>query len=116
MQTNVLAFDRVKDAYECLMEKEIDLFVVDIILDKSVQGDSSGLRFVDNVRRVTRYAFTPVIFVTSLEDSRLYTYEKLHCYSFVENPYADGTMFGIPGKGRDAEDALFQKGRNCFSA
>jgi DNA-binding LytR/AlgR family response regulator len=87
VQTNVLAFDRVKDAYECLMEKEIDLFVVDIILDKSVQGDSSGLRFVDNVRRVTRYAFTPVIFVTSLEDSRLYTYEKLHCYSFVEKPF-----------------------------
>ena len=67
--------------------KEIDLFVVDIILDKSVQGDSSGLRFVDNVRRVTRYAFTSVIFVTSLEDSRLYTYEKLHCYSFVEKPF-----------------------------
>ena len=77
----------IKDAYQCALEKDIDLFIIDIILDTSRPGDSSGLKFVDAIRKIDRYAFTPVIFVTSLEDARLYTYEKLHCYSFIEKPF-----------------------------
>lgn len=77
----------VKDAYQYVLEKDIDLFIIDIILDTSRPGDSSGLKFVDGIRRIDRYAFIPVIFVTSLEDARLYTYEKLHCYSFIEKPF-----------------------------
>lgn len=77
----------IKDAYQYVLERDIDLFIIDIILDTSRPGDSSGLRFVDAIRKIDRYAFIPVIFVTSLEDARLYTYEKLHCYSFIEKPF-----------------------------
>lgn len=82
----------VKDAYQYALEKDIDLFIIDIILDTSRPGDSSGLKFVDGIRGIDRYAFTPVIFVTSLEDARLYTYEKLHCYSFIEKPFAPNML------------------------
>lgn len=77
----------VSDAYKCAMEKEINLFIVDIILDSKRPGDTSGLTFVEKIRQLDQYTFTPVIFVTSLEDSRLYTYEKLHCYRFIEKPF-----------------------------
>lgn len=83
----VVPFDNVKDAYQCALEKKIDLFVIDIILDSSSPGDTSGLKFVENIRHVEGYSFTPVIFVTSLEDLRSYTYEKLHCYSYIEKPF-----------------------------
>lgn len=83
----IFACSDVRDAYKYALEKEIDLFIIDIILDTSRLGDSSGLKFVDGISDIDRYAFTPVIFVTSLEDARLYTYEKLHCYSFVEKPF-----------------------------
>lgn len=83
----IYSWDNVKDAYQCAMEKTIDLFVIDIILDTSRPGDSSGLKFVENIRKIKHYSFTPVIFVTSLEDARLYTYENLHCYSFIEKPF-----------------------------
>lgn len=83
----IFACSDVRDAYKYALEKEIDLFIIDIILDTSRLVDSSGLKFVDGIRDIDRYAFTPVIFVTSLEDARLYTYEKLHCYSFVEKPF-----------------------------
>ena len=83
----IFACSDVRDAYKYALEKEIDLFIIDIILDTSRLGDSSGLKFVDGIRDIDRYAFTPVIFVTSLEDARLHTYEKLHCYSFVEKPF-----------------------------
>lgn len=83
----IYSWDNVKDAYQCAMEKTIDLFVIDIILDTSRPGDSSGLKFVENIRKIKHYSFVPVIFVTSLEDARLYTYENLHCYSFIEKPF-----------------------------
>lgn len=69
------------------MERTIDLFLVDIILDTSHPGDASGLKFVENIRRIEHYSFTPIIFITSLEDARSYTYENLHCYSFIEKPF-----------------------------
>ncbi len=77
----------IKDAYQTALEKDIDLFIVDIILDTNRPGDSSGLKFVENIRKLDKYTITPVIFVTSLEDARLHSYEMLHCYSFLEKPF-----------------------------
>lgn len=87
IKTLVFTFGQITDAYACTLEKDIDLFIIDVILDTRKPGDSSGLRFIDSIRRIERYAFTPVIFVTSLEDSRLYSYEELHCYRFFEKPF-----------------------------
>lgn len=83
----VFACSDIKDAYQYALEKDIDLFIIDIILNTSSPGDTSGLKFVDSIRRIAKYAYVPVIFVTSLEDAKLYTYEKLHCYSFIEKPF-----------------------------
>ena len=73
--------------YRCALENDIDLFIVDIILEKEKPGDISGLQYVENIRKIDRYSFIPVIFVTSLEDAKFHTYEKLHCYSFIEKPF-----------------------------
>ena len=86
-KNEIYSFDNVKDAYQCALDKIMDLFVIDIILDTSRPGDSSGLKFVENIRKIKNYSFVPVIFVTSLEDAKLYTYEKLHCYRFIEKPF-----------------------------
>lgn len=88
----VYPFHNLKDAYQCAMDRAIDLFIVDIILDRKKPGDSSGLQFVENIRKINHYAFVPIIFVTSLEDAKLYTYENLHCYSFIEKPFDVGRL------------------------
>lgn len=87
VKNEVYSFADIKDAYQCAMERTIDLFLIDIILDTSHPGDVSGLKFVENIREVEAYRFVPIIFITSLEDSKLYTYEKLHCYRFIEKPF-----------------------------
>lgn len=87
VKCTVFSFNNLKDAYQCTLEKEIHLFIIDVILDTSQPGDSSGLKFVDRIRQIDKYSFVPVIIITSLEDSKMYTYEKLHCYSFVEKPF-----------------------------
>lgn len=86
-QCVLLPCQDLQKAYQITLEKRVDLFIIDIILDTGKPGDASGLQFVDNIRKIERYTFTPVIFVTSLEDAKLYTYEKLHCFSFIEKPF-----------------------------
>lgn len=84
----VYALSSVEDAYYIALEKTIDLFLVDIILHpERKDGDKSGADFAQNIRTVSKYQFTPIIFLTSLYDSKLYMYSSLHCYKFIEKPF-----------------------------
>lgn len=74
-------------AYRYALEYSIDLFVVDIILNTKKFADISGLKFIENIRSIDKYKFTPVIVITSLEDPRLYIYSHLHCFRYFEKPY-----------------------------
>ena len=46
-----------------------------------------GLRFAQKVREIKRYRFTPLVFITSLEDPQLYSYKQLHCLRYIEKPF-----------------------------
>lgn len=39
------------EAYEILMEKTIDVFMVDIILNKERQGDTSGFQLIEKLKK-----------------------------------------------------------------
>ncbi len=115
IRTSVFAFDNLKDAYQCGMERTIDLFIIDIILDVSLPGDSSGLKFIENIRKVNHYVFTPIIIVTSLQDPKLFAYEDLHCYQFIEKPFDNKQVrliveqaLNFPGFSKD-KTVYFQK-------
>lgn len=73
-------------AYRYAMEKDIDVFIIDIVLDTKVMGDTSGLKFAKCIREMPKYLFTPFIFTTSLEDPQMYAFRKLHCYGYLEKP------------------------------
>lgn len=89
LKRNVEIFtaSNLKEAYEISMEQEIHLFLVDIVLEPENSGDVSGLRFVQEMRGVKRYEFVPVIFITSMQDPKLYTYSQLKCFEFIEKPF-----------------------------
>lgn len=74
-------------AYRYALEYNIDLFVVDIILNPSIFADISGLKFIESMRSIDKYKFTPIIITTSLEDPKFYTYSYLHCFCYFEKPY-----------------------------
>lgn len=79
--------DNSATAYKYAMEERIDLFLVDIMLDKTVRNDVSGIIFADKMRKIDRYQFVPLIFITSLEDYRMSAYQNLHCYGYIEKPF-----------------------------
>lgn len=69
------------------MKYNIDLFMLDIILNASNPGDVSGMKFAEHIRTFHKYKYTPIIFITALEDPELHAYSELHCYYYVEKPY-----------------------------
>lgn len=73
-------------AYRFAMEKDVDVFIIDIVLDNKVMGDTSGIKFAECIRGMQKYMFTPFIFTTSLEDPLLYAFRELHCYGYLEKP------------------------------
>lgn len=41
--------ENISEAYRIAMEKNIDVFIVDVVLDTKVLGDVSGIVFVDRI-------------------------------------------------------------------
>lgn len=77
----------IKQAYQIALEQHIHLFLVDIILDMKKPGDTAGLSFAREIRDISKYKFTPLIFITSLEDPKLYSYSQLRCFGYIEKPF-----------------------------
>lgn len=100
-------------AYELFMERTIDMFLVDIILDTDRPGDTSGMRLVEKLRKIEKYMFTPVVFITSLEDETKYAYTDLNCLGYIEKPFDPETVKGYIRRGlhystaREKEATLF---------
>lgn len=78
----------VHKAYQIAMENHIHLFLVDIILCPDIPGDVLGLSFAQEIREIKKYQFTPIVFITSLEDPKLYSYSQLHCFKYIEKPFS----------------------------
>jgi len=83
----IFTANNLQDAYGILLANTIDVFIVDIVLDTEKKGDISGVKMINVIRDIPQYMFTPVIFVTSLEDPKLFAYSSLHCFSYMEKPY-----------------------------
>lgn len=83
----VYAVDNEDKAYSIAMKKSIDVFLVDIILHPRKTGDQAGAVFTQNIRNVEKYLFTPIIFITSLYDTKLSMFSTVQCYGFVEKPF-----------------------------
>lgn len=69
------------------LEHHIQLFIIDIILNAKNPADVSGLNLAKEIRGIDKYRFTPFIFITSLEDPKLYSYSQLHCFAYIEKPF-----------------------------
>lgn len=83
----VYAVDNEDAAYVVAMKRTIDVFLVDIILHPEKTGDQSGAVFAKNIRNIEKYLFTPIIFITSLYDTKMCMFSEMQCYGFIEKPF-----------------------------
>lgn len=89
VQTDIQVYtaQTIDEAYAVAFSKRVNLFLLDIILTTEHPGDTSGFQFAQNIRGHERYKFTPIIFITSLEDQHHYAYSEIHSYSYLEKPF-----------------------------
>ena len=104
----------VNKAYQILLENTIDVFLVDIILDTTKPGDISGIKLVENIRGISKYLFTPVLFVTSLEDTTNYAYTDLNCLGYVEKPFNPDIVKQLIERALNFATARNQDATFCF--
>lgn len=78
----------VEEAYIILLNNRIDVFIIDIILNTRVLGDTSGIKLASKIRKNKEYLFTPLIFITALADPELYAYRELHSFGYLEKPFS----------------------------
>lgn len=95
---NIFTASNISDALSIAYKNRIHLFLVDIILNPEMKEDVSGLDFVKALRENKKYEFTPVIFITALEDPKLYSYSQLHCYGYIEKPFENEKIKKIVGE------------------
>lgn len=84
---NIYLADNSAMAYQFLLEKTIDVFLVDVVLDSAKPGDISGIRLAERLKEIPKYMFTPVFLITSLADPAMYAYTKLNCISIIKKPF-----------------------------
>jgi len=118
----VVCVDNIKDAYNYAMEHQVHLFLVDIVLDHANPGDVSGLRFVQEMRGVKKYEYIPVIFITCLQDPRMFSFSKLKCFDFIEKPFDDDVVrknilkaLGVPLAPEEERIVFYRKDGIAFS-
>lgn len=87
-EINVYEAMTVEEAYVVLLENRIDVFIIDIILNTRISGDTSGIKLANKIRKNKEYLFTPIIFITALADPQLYAYRELHSFGYLEKPFS----------------------------
>lgn len=84
----VHAFAKEEEAYACISMTQIDLFLVDIVLHPEDALDASGVLFVQKIRNIKQYQYTPVLLVSGVAQPSQKVYAHLHCYGYLEKPFS----------------------------
>ncbi len=83
----IKTFSSMEGVYDTAMTMHIDLFLLDIIMGQGSSAEMAGMQFADKLRSVAQYEYTPIVFITSLEDAQFYAYRKLHSFGYIEKPF-----------------------------
>ena len=98
----------VEQAYKILLERTIDIFIVNASLSVSDASDTEGLHFVSCIREIPKYIQVPVIIFSSLRDPQMYAYEELNCLGYLNKAYSGDKLKELLEKA-----STFQTQRNA---
>lgn len=118
----VFDFEEVAGAYECAMNYDIDLFLVDIVLRPKDPNDFSGITFAKNIRENALYAAAEIVFITTLAGLEGELLRMVHCFDYIEKPlYAErvqkvvkAALYKVDGKVKKDEILFLRKERITY--
>lgn len=74
--------DSESAALDIIKKNKIDMFLIDINLKKS-----SGLSLALKIRKIPRYEFNQIIFLTTHLEYITQAFKQTHCYDYILKPY-----------------------------
>jgi len=79
---NIYECEDKDEALEITSSYDIDIFYIDISLK-----NSSGLDFAINLRKIPKYEFSFIVFLTTHVEYITQSFKQTHCYDFILKPY-----------------------------
>lgn len=79
---NVYEAESKEEAIKTLEKTFIDFFYIDISLK-----NSSGLELAFEIRKIEKYKFNWIIFITTHVQYMLQAFKEIHCYDYIIKPY-----------------------------
>lgn len=79
---NVYEAEDKDEALEITSRNNVDIFYIDIALK-----NSSGLDFAMELRKIPRYEFSFIIFLTTHVEYITQAFKQVHCYDYLLKPY-----------------------------
>ncbi|WP_308588969.1 LytTR family DNA-binding domain-containing protein [uncultured Oscillibacter sp.] len=77
-------FPRAAEALSYAADNRVDLFILDIQL-----LDYRGTELARQLRAMSVYRFTPILFTTELAGEELSAYREIKCYDFLVKPFTE---------------------------
>ena len=79
---NIYEAEDKDEALEITSKNNIDIFYIDIYLK-----NSSGLDFAMELRKIPKYEFSFIIFLTTHVEYITQAFKQVHCYDYIIKPY-----------------------------
>lgn len=80
------------EALKLLKIESFDLFLIDIEL-----LDYSGIELAREIRDVTKYKMTPIVFITAIPTKELTAFKEIHCYDYIIKPFTKKEITDVIG-------------------
>ena len=81
---NLATFASASEALTYAKHKPVDLFILDIQL-----LDYRGTELARQLRAMSEYRYTPILFTTELAGEELSAYREIKCYDFLVKPFTE---------------------------
>jgi two-component system LytT family response regulator len=82
INSEVYATEFAKDAIEYSKLNNVNAFFLDIQL-----SDYTGLELAKQLRKIDKYIFTPIVFITAVPTRELEAFKQIHCYDYIIKPF-----------------------------
>ncbi|WP_242824766.1 LytR/AlgR family response regulator transcription factor [Clostridium botulinum] len=79
---NIYEAEDKLDALEICNKVLIDLFYVDVSLQ-----NSSGIDLCKDIRKIKKYKFSWIVFITTHVQYMITAFKEIHCYDYILKPY-----------------------------
>ena len=110
MKKSVLIVEDSKSQLE--MMKKLVLEVDERTIVYAVRDVSTA--YATLLEKIPKYMFTPVVFVTSLEDTTKYAYTDLNCLSYIEKPFSPERVKQVVKKALNFSTEKEEEQTYCF--